>query len=112
MLSLATVGSFSFDTAGLAYAIVSGAVTSGAGYVVWYAALKNLKASSAAAVQLSVPIIAAIGGIVLLCEPLTPRLVVSSAAILGGVALVLARRQAGKGDGGRILGRVGGRGVE
>jgi drug/metabolite transporter (DMT)-like permease len=73
---------------------VSGAVTSGAGYIVWYAALKQLRASSAASVQLSVPVITAVGGIVLLGEPLTVRLVVGSAAILGGVALVIAGRKA------------------
>ncbi|SAL22909.1 DMT family transporter [Caballeronia humi] len=93
-LSVATIGSVSLDGAGLAYAIVSGAVTSGAGYIVWYAALKQLKASSAASVQLSVPVITAAGGIVLLGEPLTVRLLVGSAAILGGVALVIAGRKA------------------
>lgn len=93
-LSVATIGRVSLDGAGLAYAIVSGAVTSGAGYIVWYAALKQLKASSAASVQLSVPVITAVGGIVLLGEPLTVRLVVGSAAILGGVALVIAGRKA------------------
>jgi drug/metabolite transporter (DMT)-like permease len=82
----------SADRAGVAYALISGALTSGLGYVIWYAALKELKASSAATVQLSVPLIAALGGIVLLNEALTARLVVSAVAILGGIALVIVRK--------------------
>jgi drug/metabolite transporter (DMT)-like permease len=77
--------------AGAALAVASGAVTSGVGYIVWYAALRGLTATRAAVVQLSVPAIAAIGGLVLLAEPLTVRLVLSSAAILGGIAVVLTR---------------------
>ena len=80
------------DAAGIALAIASGAVTSGIGYVVWYAALRGLSALRAATVQLSVPLIAAFGGVLLLSEALTPRLLVASVAILGGVALVLAAR--------------------
>jgi drug/metabolite transporter (DMT)-like permease len=82
----------SADRAGVVYALLSGAITSGLGYVIWYAALKELKASSAATVQLSVPLIAALGGIVLLNEALTARLVASAVAILGGIALVIVRR--------------------
>ncbi|CAJ0799013.1 hypothetical protein LMG7141_03610 [Ralstonia condita] len=77
---------------GIALAVASGAVTSGIGYVLWYAALKGLPAIRAAAVQLSVPPIAAVGAVLFLAEPLTPRLVAASAAILGGIALVLASR--------------------
>jgi len=62
--------------------------------VIWYAALKGLTASSAATVQLSVPAIAAFGGVVLLDEALTLRLLVASAATLGGIAIVLTRRRA------------------
>ncbi|HEY3598082.1 MAG TPA: DMT family transporter [Paraburkholderia sp.] len=93
LMTLTARAPVSFDRAGLAYATLSGALTSGAGYVIWYAALKELKAASAATVQLSVPLIAAAGGIVLLDEPLTPRLVASAVAILGGIALVIVRRQ-------------------
>jgi drug/metabolite transporter (DMT)-like permease len=78
------------DAAGIAYAITSGALTSGIGYAVWYAALPGLTATSAATVQLSVPVIAAIGGILLLGEPITLRLLASSIAVLGGVAVVVA----------------------
>lgn len=80
------------DAAGVALAIASGAVTSGIGYVIWYAALSRLSAMRAATVQLSVPLIAAFGGVVLLSEAVTPRLLAASAAILGGIALVLATR--------------------
>jgi len=78
--------------AGILLALASGAVTSGIGYVIWYAALKGLTAIRAAAVQLSVPPIAAFGAVLFLGEPLTPRLAAASAAILGGIALVLASR--------------------
>lgn len=72
----------------------SGALTSGIGYAVWYTALPALKATSAATVQLSVPVIATVGGIVFLGEPMTLRLVLASAAILGGVAMVILEKQA------------------
>lgn len=78
--------------AGILLALASGALTSAIGYVIWYAALKGLSAIRAAAVQLSVPPIAAFGAVLFLAEPLTPRLAVASAAILGGIALVLASR--------------------
>ena len=81
------------SSAGAAYAILSGAVASGLGYVVWYAALRGLSATSAATVQLSVPVIAAIAGVILLSEQVTLRLVLASCATLGGVALVLAQRK-------------------
>lgn len=74
---------------GAALAILSGAVTSGLGYVVWYAALPGLGASRAATVQLTVPVIAAFGGVMLLDEVLGLRLVVAATLILGGVALTL-----------------------
>ncbi|NCT82059.1 MAG: DMT family transporter [Comamonadaceae bacterium] len=78
--------------AGVALAVASGALTSGLGYVIWYAALKGLTAMRAATVQLSVPPIAALGGALLLGEAITPRLALASAAILGGIALVLGSR--------------------
>ncbi|WP_457323036.1 DMT family transporter [Roseateles sp. P5_E11] len=80
------------STTGIALAVASGAVTSGIGYVIWYAALRGLSALRAATVQLSVPLIAAFGGVALLSEAVTPRLLLASAAILGGIALVLASR--------------------
>jgi len=80
------------DAAGVAHAIASGAITSGVGYAIWYTALPALKATAAATVQLSVPVIAALGGVALLGEALTLRLVLCSIAILGGIALVVRRR--------------------
>ncbi|MBA2271819.1 MAG: DMT family transporter [Chthoniobacterales bacterium] len=80
------------DWAGVGYAVLSGAAASGAGYVIWYAALPHLRAASAATVQLSVPVLTAAGGILLLDEPLTLRFVVASFAVLGGIALVVAYR--------------------
>ncbi len=77
------------DVAGVAFAVASGALASGLGYALWYAVLPALKASSAATVQLSVPVIASLGGVVFLGEALTPRLVLASLAILGGIALVI-----------------------
>jgi drug/metabolite transporter (DMT)-like permease len=80
------------DHTGALYAVLSGAVTSGLGYVLWYAALPMLRATSAATVQLSVPAIAALGGAVLLAEPVTVRLLVASVAVLGGIALTIYRK--------------------
>ncbi|MBL8806101.1 MAG: DMT family transporter [Rhodospirillales bacterium] len=72
---------------GLLLAVVSGAVTSGLGYVVWYRVLPHLTTTQAAAVQPAAPVIAAFGGVMLLGEPLTARLIIASAGILGGLAL-------------------------
>jgi drug/metabolite transporter (DMT)-like permease len=91
-LSLIMLSQFSIDLAGASYAIASGALTSGLGYAIWYTALKGLKATSAATVQLSVPVIATIGGALLLGEQVTMRIVVASFAILGGIALVILNR--------------------
>jgi drug/metabolite transporter (DMT)-like permease len=77
------------DAAGVSYAIISGAIASGLGYVIWYTALQSLKAASAATVQLSVPVLAATGGILLLGESITLRYVLASVAVLGGIALVV-----------------------
>ena len=81
------------DTSGAVYAILSGAITSGMGYAIWYAVLPSMKASTAASLQLSVPIIAALAGVLLLDEILTVRLSIASICILGGVGLVLYYRQ-------------------
>jgi len=78
---------------GLALATASGAISSGLGYVIWYAALRGLTATRAATVQLAVPVIAAVGGIVFLKENVTIRLVVAGMLILGGVGVALATRR-------------------
>ena len=82
-----------FDRAGIGYAVLSGAIASGLGYVIWYTALPHLKAASAATVQLSVPVLAATGGILLLGEPLTLRYLFASIAVLGGIALVVIEKR-------------------
>ena len=79
---------------GAGLAAASGAVASGLGYFVWYAALRGLTAIRAATVQLSVPIIAAFGGVMLLGEDVTLRLLAASFATLGGVAIVLSQKAA------------------
>ncbi|MBP2297510.1 DMT family transporter [Azospirillum picis] len=84
-----------WDGTGLLYAVLSGAFASGAGYSIWYAALPALTAARAASVQLSVPVITAMVAILALGEPLTLSLLVSSAAVLGGIGLVIAGRRTG-----------------
>jgi drug/metabolite transporter (DMT)-like permease len=97
-LSLFALPVFSLDLKGVWYAIVSGALASGVGYAFWYRALPGLRPTSAATVQLSVPVIAALGGVVFLAEAPGVRLVLASLAILGGIALVIVnRRPAGAG---------------
>ena len=93
VLSLVWHDHISLDAWGTCYAVLSGALASGIGYAIWYTALPSLRATSAATVQLSVPVLAAVGGVVLLGEPMTLRLILASAAILGGIALVLTYRK-------------------
>ena len=86
-----------FDRTGIGYAVISGAITSGLGYVIWYSVLSDsmpvrLGPAGAATVQLSVPVLAATGGILLLGEPITFRYVVASIAVLGGIALVIIEK--------------------
>ena len=88
-LSVAYWGEASLDPAGVGYAIASGALASGVGYAIWYTALPFLKSTTAATVQLSVPLIAALGGVLFLQESLTLRLLAASIAIVGGIALVV-----------------------
>ncbi|MGD2132858.1 MAG: DMT family transporter [Maricaulaceae bacterium] len=80
--------------AGVGLAIASGAITSGLGYVIWYAALRGLAPMAAPIVQLSVPVIAAAGGVALLGEPFTLRLALASVLILGGIFLTVAAGRA------------------
>jgi drug/metabolite transporter (DMT)-like permease len=93
LLSAVSLGMFAWDARGALLAVLSGAVASGLGYAVWYTVLPALRATHAATVQLSVPVIAAIGGVLLLGEHLSLRLVLCSVAILGGIALVLHARR-------------------
>lgn len=84
---------FQVDARGVMFAAASGALTSGLGYAVWYAALPRLSATTAATVQLSVPVLTALAGVVLLGEQLTLRLALTALAILGGIALVVLTAQ-------------------
>jgi len=84
--------SINTTTRGIALAVVSGAITSGLGYAIWYRALSRLSVMQAAVAQLSVPVIAAVGAVVLLHETLNVRIVISGLAVLSGVGLVLAAR--------------------
>lgn len=88
-LSVASWSAATLDIAGVGYAFLSGALASGCGYAIWYTALPFLKSTTAATVQLGVPVVAALGGVLFLQESLTLRLVAASVAILGGIALVV-----------------------
>ena len=90
VLTLVTFTGADISTHGITLAIVSGAITSGIGYVIWYAALEYLSAIQAALVQLSVPAIATAGGVLLLLEPLSLRLLIASALVLGGISIALS----------------------
>jgi len=92
-LSLLFYDRASLDGAGMWYAVLSGALASGIGYAIWYTVLPTLKYTHAATVQLSVPVLAALGGIAFLGESVTIRLVLASVAILGGIALVILEKQ-------------------
>ena len=89
LLSVVLSSDIKTDTAGVWYAVASGAITSGLGYAIWYSVVPALKAANAATVQLSVPVIAALGGIMVLGESITLRFALASLAILGGIALVI-----------------------
>ena len=91
LLSVALLAQQQLDGRGLWYAVLSGAVASGLGYAIWYTALRGLTMTRAASVQLSVPVLAALAGVVFLHEPITWRLVLTSLAILGGIALVVLK---------------------
>jgi drug/metabolite transporter (DMT)-like permease len=93
LVSVLMLPKMHLDSLGITYAVISGAITSGLGYVIWYAALAGLKAASAATVQLSVPVLAATGGILLLGEPITLRYAIASIAVLGGIFLVIIERR-------------------
>jgi drug/metabolite transporter (DMT)-like permease len=86
-------GGASLDSAGVWYAVASGALASGIGYAMWYSVVPALKAINAAIVQLGVPVIAALGGVAFLDEPVTLRLVLASVAVLGGIALVILEKR-------------------
>lgn len=81
----------SADPQGILLAALSGSIASGLGYAAWYTAVPSLGAIAAANAQLSVPVIAALAGVALFDEPVTPRLALSSVLVLGGTALAVRR---------------------
>ena len=89
LLSLFFINDMSISMDGLMLAVASGVITSGIGYAIWYAVLPYLKSATSASVQLTVPVIATLGGIVFLEEDISLRLFLASIAILGGVAMVI-----------------------
>jgi drug/metabolite transporter (DMT)-like permease len=91
-MSILMLDRTSVNNMGFWYAIASGALASGIGYTIWYTALPGLKATNAATVQLSVPVIAALGGIIFLGELISIRLILASIAILGGIAMVILEK--------------------
>lgn len=95
LVSLAFRADLDVSLEGVLIAVASGAAASALGYWIWFTALKGLSGTQAATVQLSVPIIAAFGGVVLLSETLTMRLLVATFSTLGGIAIVLSRRRSG-----------------
>ncbi len=87
VVSLCAMGRFHVEPRGVVLAVASGAIASGLGYVAWYRALRELPANQAAIAQLSVPVLVAVGGVALLGESVTRRLLIAGALILGGIAL-------------------------
>ena len=94
LLSGALLAQQKLDALGLWYALLSGAVTSGLGYAIWYAVVPRLTRTRAATVQLSVPVLAALAGVLFVQEPITLRLLLTSGAVLGGIALVVLNKRA------------------
>lgn len=92
VLSAAAIGSVRLHPSGVALALISGTITSGLGYVLWYKALRGLTTAEASVVQLLVPVLAALGGVLFLSEHVSARLILASALILGGVAMVVLKR--------------------
>ena len=92
VLLIFTFKDSSISSEGVLLAVLSGAIASGAGYFVWYIALRELSVTQAAVVQLLVPIIAAIGGVIFTSELITLRLVESSVLVLGGILTVIIGR--------------------
>lgn len=88
-IALLTPGGAGLDATGVWLAVASGALASGLGYTVWYRALRGLSAVRASVVQLAVPVIAAIGGVLFLSESAGPRLLIAGSAVLGGIGLTI-----------------------
>ncbi len=92
IVNLFTLKNAHFSTEGILYALISGAITSGIGYSIWYAALKGLTTTQAAFLQLFVPILAAFGGVLFLSENITTRLISAGILIICGIFLAMVRK--------------------
>jgi drug/metabolite transporter (DMT)-like permease len=91
LASMVAFASIHLEPSGILLALISGIVTSGLGYVLWYAALRSLTTTQASVVQLLVPVLATFGGVVWLSEQVSTRLVSASLLILGGVAMAVLK---------------------
>jgi drug/metabolite transporter (DMT)-like permease len=93
MVGLMFLPRLHIEPRGILLSVASGALTSGLGYVAWYAAVRGLTAMRASVVQLAVPVVAAIGGVLLLSETISLRLLLSTVLVLGGIAMAIVARQ-------------------
>lgn len=93
ILLILTISTTEYSYDGVLLAVLSGAIMSGVGYAIWYTALSGLTTTKAAVVQLLVPVIATIGGVIFMSEAMTARLQISTIMVLGGIALVLLSKQ-------------------
>jgi drug/metabolite transporter (DMT)-like permease len=89
LLVIFTLHNLNYSSEGIMLALLSGAITSGVGYTIWYIALTSLSSTQAAVIQLSVPVIAALGGVIFVSEIITTRLIISTAIVLGGILMVI-----------------------
>ncbi len=89
LLAIYTMNNTNYSSEGVVLALLSGGITSGIGYTIWYIALRELSATQAAVLQLSVPVFAALGGIIFVAEAITFRLAVSAIIVLGGILIVV-----------------------
>ncbi|HED12409.1 MAG TPA: DMT family transporter, partial [Gammaproteobacteria bacterium] len=89
VLAIVAIGQAHYSVKGVLLAVLSGGIASGIGYAIWYMALAGLSSALAAVVQLLVPVIAALGGVVFVSEAVSLRLLVSAGLILGGILAVV-----------------------
>ena len=89
LLTVFTLHNMNYSSEGIVLALLSGGITSGVGYTIWYIVLRGLSSTQAAVIQLSVPVIAAIGGVIFVSEAITSRLIISTFIVLGGILMVI-----------------------
>jgi drug/metabolite transporter (DMT)-like permease len=92
LLAITTINNANYSSEGIVLALLSGGITSGIGYTIWYIALGGLSSTQAAVLQLSVPVIAALGGVLFVSEAITLRLIISATMVLGGIVMVVSGR--------------------